>query len=331
MKKKKIKKFSKVKKLTKVRKLKKTTKVIKRRPKKSLLSRFLPSITIFSLLVLALIGIVSQKPIVVQLPNSEPSLPKQLSLRITVVPSPTNSVTKSHALVARAQAAASEGNDYCLNVSVLFYHHVEPLRDAQKAGHAQFTVDNGIFDQQMSYLKEHGYMTVPVDTIVDGITNKKMLHPKTVALTFDDGYADMYTYVYPILKKYGFVGNFAISTGLLENSGYMNWAQVTEIARDPAMRIYNHTSSHVDLINHPSQTELEISTAQNDIQNRLGLRSNIFFYPYGTFNQTVISALRSKGYIAAFSTLPGTLQCESSLMYLSRTRIGNAPLSFYGL
>lgn len=314
----------------KVKKFKAIKKVVHRKSKielSSLLTRFF----VISLIILVLIGIITQKPVNLQLANNAPPLPKQLSLNITITPMPKKNFVSSHALVARAQAAANESSDYCISIPILFYHHVEPIAEAQRLGHAQFTVDSELFDKQMGYLKEKGYMTVPVDTIVEGITNKKMFHPKTVALTFDDGYADMYTSAYPILKKYGFVGNFAIPTGLLEKPGYMSWEQISEIARDPAMRIYNHTYSHSDLIKKSSQTELEISSAQNDIQNRLGLRSNIFFYPYGTFNQAIITSLRSKGYVAALSTLPGTLQCESSLMYLSRTRIGNAPLSYYGL
>lgn len=315
----------KVKKLTKVKNLKKTTKVPSRKTKrKSLTPLFL-----FSLLLISTISIFIQRP-AIRFQNRAPQLPKQLAMRIPT-PTPTKSTATSSPLIKKAQAETSESNDYCTNVPVLFYHHVEPIIEAQQAGHAQFTVDSDIFDKQMRYLKENGYMTVPVETIVDGISNKKILPPKTVALTFDDGYADMYTYAYPILKKYGFVGNFAIPTGLLESPGYLNWLQLTEIARDPAMKIYNHTSSHADIGKNLLQAEHEISAAQADIQNRLGLRSNIFFYPYGTFNNTVISVLRSKGYIAAFSTLPGTLQCESSLMFLRRIRIGNAPLSFYGL
>ncbi len=262
--------------------------------------------------------------------TKDPTLRNSLAVLTTQASTPTISPEKKSLFVPKAEAA-DQKSEFCLFVPVLFYHHVEPLSEAQLSGHAQFTVDSAVFESQMKYLKENGYMTVSIDTVVDAIHNKKSLSQKAVALTFDDGYADMYDYAYPVLKKFGFIGNFAIPTGLIGQDGYMNWEQLTEIARDPNMHIYNHTVSHADLLHNSSYTENEIAGAQSDIQTRLGLRSNIFFYPYGSFNDRVISALRNKGYIAAFSTLPGTLHCESSLMQLSRTRIGNAPLSLYGL
>lgn len=305
-------------------------KFVRQKLQRTALSRLLPLLTLTCLLFITFVGVFSQQAPAL-IPSRTTSLPsKQLSFQVTITPTPTTKRQQSLDLVAKTQAA-TEPQDYCVNIPVLFYHHVDPLADAQKAGHAQFSVDSTVFEQQMSYLKQQGYITVALDTLVDGIINKKPFPPKTIGLTFDDGYSDMLTYAYPTLKKYGFIGNFAIATGLIDTPGYLSWEQLAEIARDPSMRIYNHTSTHADLVNNPLQAEDEIVTAQNVIQNRLGLRSHIFFYPYGSFSQSIIATLRSKGYVAAFTTLPGTLQCESSLMSLHRTRIGNAPLSFYGL
>ena len=289
-------------------------------------SSLLHLLLIFSIIVALFVF----KPHVLPSVTHTPQLQHSLALLASPTLTPSKNPEKKSLFVPRAEAA-EQNNDYCVNLPVLFYHHVEPLSEAQESGHAQFTVDNLVFESQMNYLKENDYMTVSVDTIIDAILNKKPLSKKIVALTFDDGYSDMYGYAYPVLKKFGFFGNFAIPTGLIGQEGYMNWDQLTEIARDPGMHIYNHTVSHADLLHNPSHIEGEIAGAQSDIQTRLGLRSNIFFYPYGSFNDHVIASLRARGYIAAFSTLPGTLQCESSLMQLSRTRIGNAPLSLYGL
>lgn len=307
---------------------KKTKRNVKKRNRKEIkyIPSLIPQLTFIFFLLVTAIGLLTAWPHPQNIAASAPPLPKLLALRTTPSPTP---MRKSYPLIAKAMA--QEQSDYCIEIPILFYHHVQPLGEAMRLGHAQFTVDDSVFDLQMEYLRNQGYITVSVDTVVDALINKKQLSQKMVAITFDDGYVDMYSYAYPILKQYSFVGNFAIPTGLIDRSDYMTWNQLDEIASDPQMYIYNHTLTHMDLANHSTEAEKEIIEAQNDIQNKLGLRSNIFFYPYGTFNDTVISILKAHGYVAAFSTLPGKLQCESSIMTLRRIRVGNSPLSSYGL
>lgn len=315
-----------------LKKSKNTKKSTKNTIQKKSSSRLLPRLIILLFFLCMCIGITSQKPITIQLVNNAPALPKQLSLRVSPTPILIKPATSSQRFVAKAQAADDIEKDFCLNIPILFYHHVEPMAEAQQLGHAQFTVDSEAFDQQMRYLQTNGYKTASIDTVVDSIMNRRQLDAKTVALTFDDGFVDMYTYAYPLLKKYNFVGNFAIPAGLLETPDYLTWAQLTEIAQDPHMHVYNHSYSHAGLKYMTVEKIVpEVTQGQRNIQEKLGLRSNIFFYPFGEFNNQIIEVLKANGYIAAFSTLPGTLQCESALMTLHRTRIGNAPLSFYGL
>lgn len=312
---------------------KKSKKVTKKRSQKTYRSLLFPRLTIMSLLGLLLFGIFFQRSPTIKLQSNIQTLPKTLTLRREATPTQTVLPEKKpHALIAKALADDSKPQEYCINVPILFYHHVQPIAEAMVLGHAQFTVDSEIFRTQMEYLKANTYTAVSLDSIVDAIINRRSLPSKPIALTFDDGFADMYQYAYPLLKQYGFIGNFAIPTGLLGATDYMTWDQVTEIARDQNMRVYNHSFMHAGL-KYISKDDVsdEIAIAQKDIQEKLGLRSNIFVYPFGEYNQQVLEELRSHGYIAAASTLPGILQCESELMFLRRIRIGNVPLSFYGL
>jgi len=51
----------------------------------------------------------------------------------------------------------------------------------------------------------------------------------------------------------------------------------------------------------------------------------------GHLTTRVINLARQLGYIAGFSTIPGTYECDSFIMSLHRLHIGNAPLSSYGI
>ncbi len=220
---------------------------------------------------------------------------------------------------------------FCQNVPVLMYHHIEPLDEAARKGQNSLAVDPKIFDSQMAYLASSGYRTITVDELVNAMLTKQRLG-KVVAVTLDDGYADAYTNAYPVLSKYNIKGNFLIATGLLGNPDYMSWDDLKRMVDSGVVTAYDHTWSHANVAGLPAdKAKNEILTAKSQLQEHLGINPNIFAYPYGTESQAVVSILRSNGFIAALSTIPGFTQCDSFIMSLHRTRIGNSPLSAYGL
>lgn len=221
---------------------------------------------------------------------------------------------------------------YCLKVPVIYYHHVEPLAQAKTEGHAQLTVDSGVFDTQMAYLSSHGYTTFSAEQLINALITKSGLPGKPIVVTADDGYSDFYTYAFPILQKYHIVASLAIPTGLMGNDGYMNWDQLKQMVGTGQIFAYNHTWSHTNLGGGSrDKDQFEVSTAKSQLQSNLGKSSNVFFYPYGGESKTATDILSANGYNAAFSTIPGIVQCDSFLMSLHRTRIGNSSLAAYGL
>ena len=56
------------------------------------------------------------------------------------------------------------------------------------------------FEAQMRYLRRH-YRVVSLGQLCHELSNARLVKP-TVAVTFDDGYRDLYTYAFPTLKKY---------------------------------------------------------------------------------------------------------------------------------
>lgn len=222
--------------------------------------------------------------------------------------------------------------DYCIDVPVLMYHHIEPLSIANERGHASLTVDSDIFDQHMNYLASSGYTTLSADDLIQAILNHQQLPEKSVVITLDDGYDDWYTYAFPVAKKYNITLNLMVSSGLINNTTYMTWDQLKEMSESPLVKIYNHTWSHTGL-GYVSKEKIvsEIVTANNQLESNLGVYINILTYPYGSYNDLAVTTLKEQGFIAAFTTVEGRTHCESSLLTLPRVRVGNAPLSDYGL
>ena len=221
---------------------------------------------------------------------------------------------------------------FCLNVPMLLYHHVKSLDSAKESGQGFLTVDTQVFDAQMQYLISKNYHTVSVDELAAALINKTGLPPKSIVITLDDGYDDVYDNAYPILYKYQLKANLMISTGLLGNSGYMSWDQLKRMVDAGLITAYDHSWSHASLTNlSDEKLKYEILTAKQQLEERLGKPANIFAYPYGSENQKVVNLLKENGFVAALSTIPGSTQCDSFIMSLHRTRVGNVPLGQYGI
>jgi peptidoglycan/xylan/chitin deacetylase (PgdA/CDA1 family) len=222
---------------------------------------------------------------------------------------------------------------FCLRVPILTYHHIQPEAAAKELGQTSLTVDNGIFDQQMAYLAGNGYTPILANELINALLMHSQLPGKPVMVTMDDGYADNAIYALPILQKYNIKANLMLASGLVGgNPDMLTWDQVNQLKGSGLIYFTNHTWSHYAISNGPqSKIDSEIDTAQTQIQDHTGQTVNVFTYPYGNFNNNAIQTLQRKGYIGAFSTIPGQYQCDSFIMTLHRTRIGNAPLSAYGI
>ncbi len=90
-------------------------------------------------------------------------------------------------------------------VIILLYHRLRPEEKAKELDKEKiFVVYPSKFEEQIKYLSENGYKSISLDEYTNSVRNKKPFPPKSIIITFDDGYLSNYLYAYPILKKYGF-------------------------------------------------------------------------------------------------------------------------------
>lgn len=61
-------------------------------------------------------------------------------------------------------------------------------------------LDPRVFEVQMEYVRKH-YRLIPLGQLCGEIANGDAVQP-TLAITFDDGYRDLYTHAFPVLRKY---------------------------------------------------------------------------------------------------------------------------------
>jgi peptidoglycan/xylan/chitin deacetylase (PgdA/CDA1 family) len=248
-------------------------------------------------------------------------------------PSPSVSSTPSGGLVPTASAEENQDNvGFCLRVPVLMYHHVQPQSVAVQLGQTALNVDNGWFDTQMGYLTAHGYNTITVDQLINALRTHTQLPSKSIAVTVDDGYVDDASYILPTIQKYHMKISLMIATGLVGNPDFVTWSQLQDLKNTGLVYFVDHTWSHYPINRGPqSKIQYEVQTGKTQLEQNLGQGVNIFAYPYGSFNLNAIQTLQANGFIGSFSTISGVYQCDSFIMALHRTRVGNVPLSYYGL
>src|SRR5207245_7092409 len=97
-------------------------------------------------------------------------------------------------------------------VPVLMYHRVDPQLSARDPVTVHLTVMEPAFATQLRLLRDAGYRSMPLDLLRAALDQPAPLPARRVVLTFDDGYADHYTVIFPLLRRYGFVGTFFVVT-----------------------------------------------------------------------------------------------------------------------
>src|SRR5581483_4974110 len=245
-----------------------------------------------------------------------PSTTPKLTLTPTVKPTPSPSPVY---------------HGYCLYVPVLYYHHIQPQAEAVANKQTSVSIDTVFFENQMAYINSHGYTVISALDLVNALRNHTALPPKSIVVTIDDGYSDLYTYAFPIIKRYNIHVSLMIPSGPVGNSGFITWDQLREMQSSGLIYFVDHSWSHYAANNNLSKIKYEVETARSQIENNLGQKVDLFAYPYGAYNNLEIQVLKEDGFLGAYSTLGGGYQCDSYIYTLHRIRIGNAPLSAYGL
>jgi len=204
-------------------------------------------------------------------------------------------------LLIAVHGVADPLHDSARHAVILQYHHVSDHTPASTS------VQTGAFRQHLDILRDNGFHVLPLPTVVAALRNGEPLPDRTVVITFDDAYIDIYDTAAPLLQEYGFPFTVFVSTDYVDRAqrGYMDWDQLRQLQQQGAT-LANHTRSHPHLLRQPpEQTEQqwlaflehEINGAEQRIRQETGEDWRYFAYPYGEANERLIQLLKAWGYI----------------------------------
>ena len=146
---------------------------------------------------------------------------------------------------------------------------------------------------------------------------------KSLVITFDDGWADNYTNMFPILKEYDLTATIFVITGFIGQSNYMDWNQLREMS-EAGISIQSHTASHKPLAQlSKAEIEYEIETSKKTIEDALGEKVSFLSLPHGVFNDKVLKIAQDAGYQAVCTSDPGYSHEYKNLPVMKRINISD--------
>ena len=207
---------------------------------------------------------------------------------------------------------------------ILLYHHVS---DDDPENRYFVTLDN--FRAQLQALHNLGYTTITATNLANVIRHGGGLPPRPVAITFDDGYADIFENAFPIMQEMGFVGVVYIYVDHVGLNGFVTYEQIKTLA-ESGWEIGNHSMSHEDLSRNHSDLAYEVQESRLTLQQAVGVIVETFAYPYGKSDGTVIAFVKSSDYLAGMGLGLNWHHTLDSLFDLSRIEVrGDVDISSF--
>lgn len=189
---------------------------------------------------------------------------------------------------------------------ILVYHYVEYVTDEKDTIRKSLNTPPYLFIKQIETLKNAGYTFITASELIDMLDGKIKLPQKPVLITFDDGYRDFYTDVFPILKKYNVKTTAYIISGFLDRPNYLFTWQLKQVARSGLVEIGAHTVRHFALKGlNPTIAKYEIEESKKELEGLIGIPVVSFAYPDGSFDDQAIKLVKEAGFKSAVTTIRG--------------------------
>jgi peptidoglycan/xylan/chitin deacetylase (PgdA/CDA1 family) len=202
------------------------------------------------------------------------------------------------------------------------------------------SIGNGSpFSQPLDRFEEHiryiasNYQIVPLRQLLEAPEARV----RRVAITFDDGYADNYESVFPLLSRLCIPFTVFLTTGFVSGQknllawsphyrglAPMTWAQIQEM-HQAGVTFGSHTHQHRRLRTCSAlQLKLELGYSKAQLEEHLSQPVDTIAYPFGQphdLSDAVTRAAREAGYKFGLTTIHGFADGSHDAMALPRITI----------
>lgn len=200
---------------------------------------------------------------------------------------------------------------------VLMYHMVRDHVPGSASN--KLRVAPAMFERQIRWLAENGYHFA----LMSELTRPEALPPRTVALTFDDGFADNLLNADPVLEKF----NARATLYLVQDRHGRDWSVYKkahhnsgELMREPKLdddqvermlasgrwELGGHTVTHANLSKlTEDEKRREIGDSKRALEAQFQTRLSSFAYPFGIYDPMDVRIAEEAGFDTATTTVEG--------------------------
>jgi peptidoglycan/xylan/chitin deacetylase (PgdA/CDA1 family) len=216
-----------------------------------------------------------------------------------------------------------------LQVPILLYHRFGPVVSDS------MTMTTAVFESHLKYLRDNGYTVISLRQLINYRLGKgPMPTPRSVVIVADDGHKSVYTDMLPLIKKYNVPVTLFIYPSAISNASYaMTWEQLREIKKTGLFEIQSHTYWHPDFrkekkrlssIEYTKFVEMQLKKSKDRLKKELNIEVNMLAWPFGIYDNWLISKAIEAGYIASFTIERHHVDSSDSIMELPRYLLQNA-------
>ncbi|MEW6584304.1 MAG: polysaccharide deacetylase family protein [Nitrospirota bacterium] len=225
--------------------------------------------------------------------------------------------------------ARTTDNDQDLQVPILLYHRFGT------AVVDDMTVTTTVFESHLKYLRDNGYVVIPLRRLVDFYLGKSPPpRVRSVVIVADDGHKSVYTDMFPLIKKYRVPVTLFLYPSAISNASYaMTWDQLREMKRSGLMEFQSHSYWHPNFrkdrkrlkqAEYEKFVDMQLGKSKEKIEKELGCRANMLAWPFGIYDDEIIKRAVKWGYVAAFTMERRHTGSSDNIMALPRYLMINA-------
>ncbi len=217
------------------------------------------------------------------------------------------------------------------------YHSITEEDESGTHPFYRITTPPATFDAQMESLYEQGYTICSLGEASSLIGSTTLPSGKRVAITFDDGYQDVYRAAFPTLQRLGFTATVFLPTAYIGDStlkfkgrNCLTWSEVRELQKY-GIAFGSHTVSHPQLRElSENLIQQEVVQSKNTIEDKTSVVVDSFAYPYAfpqwdtAFRTMLRELLQSAGYASGVCTIVGRAGAHCDPLFLPRLPMNGA-------
>ncbi len=239
------------------------------------------------------------------------------AVKPTPVPTPTPTIHP----VAEVPEPPKEPDP--IHMPILLYHYVRDTVYSRDITRYEMNVTPAVFEDQLKGLIDAGYHFISMAQVSAALDGIGTLPEKPIVLTFDDGIVDVYTNVFPLLKKYQVSITAYLVPSLLDHKQYLTSDMAKTLAQSGLVEIGSHSSHHLKLkaLSY-EKARSEIADSKTTLEKLLGVSVNTFAYPFGLYGESHPTLVKEAGYTSAASMIWTVVRDSADPLRLPRLNIG---------